>query len=99
MTISGPVDRSWCQGGVLVRGHAGEEEPEMRACGVTEAGGRVRTLELPDPGPPGAGQVVVAVEAAGVGAWDRLTYTGGWDVGLVPPAALGVEGAGRVVAV
>lgn len=71
----------------------------MRACGVTEAGGRVRTLELPDPGPPGAGQVVVAVEAAGVGAWDRLPYTGGWDVGLVPPAALGVEGTGRVVAV
>jgi NADPH:quinone reductase-like Zn-dependent oxidoreductase len=70
----------------------------MRACGVTETGGRVQTLELPDPGPPGAGQVVVAVEAAGVGAWDRLLHTGGWDVGLTPPAALGVEGTGRVIA-
>ncbi|GLY75947.1 alcohol dehydrogenase catalytic domain-containing protein [Actinoallomurus iriomotensis] len=71
----------------------------MRACGVTEVGGRVEALDLPDPDPPGAGQVVVAVEAAGVGSWDRLLYTGGWDVGLVPPAALGVEGTGRVVAV
>jgi len=40
----------------------------------------------------------VTVEAAGVGAWDRL-LNGGWDVGLRPPAALGVEGAGRVRAV
>jgi NADPH:quinone reductase-like Zn-dependent oxidoreductase len=40
----------------------------------------------------------VTVEAAGVGAWDRL-LNGGWDVGLRPPAALGVEGAGRVLAV
>src|ERR671923_45894 len=36
--------------------------------------------------------------APGVGAWDRL-LNGGWDVGLRPPAALGVEGAGRVLAV
>src|SRR6266540_1160151 len=32
------------------------------------------------------------------GPWDRL-LDGGWDVGLRPPAALGVEGAGRVLAV
>jgi NADPH:quinone reductase-like Zn-dependent oxidoreductase len=41
----------------------------------------------------------MAVEAAGVGAWDRLLDGAGWDVGLRPPAALGVEGAGRVLAV
>jgi NADPH:quinone reductase-like Zn-dependent oxidoreductase len=43
--------------------------------------------------------VVVAIDAAGLGGWDRLVGTGEWDVGLHPPAAMGVEGAGRVVAV
>jgi NADPH:quinone reductase-like Zn-dependent oxidoreductase len=70
----------------------------MKACGVSRADGDVVVLELPDPPPPGPGQILVAVEAAGVGAWDRL-LGGGWDVGLRPPAALGVEGAGRVLAV
>jgi NADPH:quinone reductase-like Zn-dependent oxidoreductase len=41
----------------------------------------------------------VAVEAAGVGPWDELLNDAGWDVGLRPPAALGVEGAGKVLAV
>ncbi|OLB81874.1 MAG: hypothetical protein AUI14_01760 [Actinobacteria bacterium 13_2_20CM_2_71_6] len=62
-------------------------------------GGEVVLLELPDPPPAGPGQLLVAVEAAGVGAWDRLLDGAGWDVGLRPPAALGVEGAGRVLAV
>jgi NADPH:quinone reductase-like Zn-dependent oxidoreductase len=39
------------------------------------------------------------VDAGGVGPWDRLLNGTGWDVGLRPPAALGVEGAGRVVTV
>jgi NADPH:quinone reductase-like Zn-dependent oxidoreductase len=38
------------------------------------------------------------VVAAGIGPWDALLHTGGWDVGLVPPAALGVEAVGRVAA-
>jgi NADPH:quinone reductase-like Zn-dependent oxidoreductase len=71
----------------------------MRAVGVSEGGGRVTTLDLPEPSAPGAGEVVVEVEAAGVGPWERLTTTGEWDVGLTPPAALGVEGTGRVVAI
>jgi NADPH:quinone reductase-like Zn-dependent oxidoreductase len=70
----------------------------MKACGVSGADGDVVLLELPDPPSPGPGQILVTVEAAGVGAWDRL-LNGGWDVGLRPPAALGVEGAGRVLAV
>ncbi|MGW2524535.1 NADP-dependent oxidoreductase [Streptomyces sp. NPDC001617] len=41
----------------------------------------------------------MAVEAAGVGPWDELLDGAGWDVGLRPPAALGVEGAGKVLAV
>ncbi len=40
------------------------------------------------------------MQAAGMGQWDGLLHLpGGWDVGLRPPAALGVEGAGTVVAV
>src|SRR3954452_9688828 len=70
----------------------------MKACGVSGADRDVVLLELPDPPSPGPGQILVAVEAAGVGPWDRL-LDGGWDVGLRPPAALGVEGAGRVLAV
>lgn len=71
----------------------------MKACGVSGADGDVVLLELPEPPPAGPGQVLLGVEAAGVGPWDRLLNDGGWDVGLRPPAALGVEGAGRVLAV
>ncbi|MFI9255745.1 NADP-dependent oxidoreductase [Streptomyces sp. NPDC053069] len=59
----------------------------------------VALLELPEPSSPGPGQILVAVEAAGVGPWDELLNDAGWDVGLHPPAALGVEGAGKVLAV
>ncbi|WP_405550460.1 NADP-dependent oxidoreductase [Streptomyces sp. NBC_01171] len=54
---------------------------------------------MPEPSSPGPGQILVAVEAAGVGPWDELLNGAGWDVGLRPPAALGVEGAGKVLAV
>ncbi|MFF0305569.1 NADP-dependent oxidoreductase [Streptomyces sp. NPDC004562] len=72
----------------------------MKAIGVSGPGKTdVVPLDLPEPPPPGRGQIVVDVEAAGMGPWDRLLNTGGWDVGLRPPAALGVEGVGRVRAV
>ncbi|MFF7651773.1 NADP-dependent oxidoreductase [Streptomyces sp. NPDC007983] len=58
----------------------------------------VALLELPEPSSPEAGQILMAVEAAGVGPWDELLNGAGWDVGLRPPAALGVEGAGKVLA-
>lgn len=71
----------------------------MRVCGVLSAGGEFAVFELPEPGPPGPGQLVLAVTAAGMGRWDSLLHTGGWDVGLRPPAALGVEGVGTVISV
>jgi NADPH:quinone reductase-like Zn-dependent oxidoreductase len=72
----------------------------VHGCGVRSAGGRVELLELPSPKAPGPGEVVLAVQAAGMGQWDGLLHTpGGWEVGLRPPAALGVEGAGMVAAV
>jgi NADPH:quinone reductase-like Zn-dependent oxidoreductase len=39
------------------------------------------------------------VHAAGVANWEDIVRTGGWDVGGVPPMALGVEAAGVVLAV
>jgi NADPH:quinone reductase-like Zn-dependent oxidoreductase len=66
---------------------------------VSGAEKEVALLELPEPSSPGPGQILVEVEAAGVGPWDELLNGAGWDVGLRPPAALGVEGAGKVLAV
>ncbi|MBI3750296.1 MAG: alcohol dehydrogenase catalytic domain-containing protein [Chloroflexi bacterium] len=36
------------------------------------------------------------MRAAGIGNWDELVRIGGWDVGIRPPMALGVEAAGTV---
>ena len=71
----------------------------MWGSGISVNHGVIEWSEFPFPPEPGPGQVLVAVEAAGVGPWDDLVRQGGWDVGLRPPAALGVEGTGRVVAV
>lgn len=71
----------------------------MLAAGVRELGGPVELLDLPEPAGPGPGEVVLEVEAAGVGNWDDIVRSGAWDVGLTPPMALGVEVAGTVVAV
>jgi NADPH:quinone reductase-like Zn-dependent oxidoreductase len=71
----------------------------MYGSGITVFDAPVAGMELPPPPSPGPGQVLVDVEAAGVGLWEDLVRNGFWDVGLRPPAALGVEGAGRVVAV
>jgi NADPH:quinone reductase-like Zn-dependent oxidoreductase len=75
------------------------ERKAVKACGVSEAHAEVVQLEIPEPPSPGPGQILVEVEAAGVGPWDRLLNGNGWDVQLRPPAALGVEGTGRVVAI
>ena len=72
---------------------------QMAACGAAEPSGPVQSLLLPRPPAPSRGEILIDVLAAGVGPWDRLLFTGGWDVGLRLPAALGVEGAGSVVAV
>jgi NADPH:quinone reductase-like Zn-dependent oxidoreductase len=71
----------------------------MRAAGITQFGGAVSDLELPDPPPPGSGEALIEVRAAGVANWDDIVRTGGWDTGAVPPMALGVEAAGMISAV
>ncbi|WP_432489172.1 quinone oxidoreductase family protein [Kineococcus sp. SYSU DK018] len=68
----------------------------MRAVQITATGGpEVLTVaDLPEP-EPGPGQVLVAVEAAGVNYVD--TYRRGGVYPLQLPAVLGSEGAGRVL--
>ena len=71
----------------------------MKAAGIERFGGDVRELSLPDPDPPGAGETLIAVRAAGVAPWDEIVRLGSWDVGPRPPMALGVAAAGTVAAV
>ncbi len=71
----------------------------MRASGIERFGGEVRELSLPDPRSPDPGEALISVRAAGVAPWDDLVRLGSWEVGLQPPAALGVEAAGTIAAV
>jgi NADPH:quinone reductase-like Zn-dependent oxidoreductase len=59
----------------------------------------VETIELPDPRPLADDEVLIAVRAAGVANWDEIIRNGDWDVGALPPTALGVEGAGVIIRV
>lgn len=70
----------------------------MRGAGIDAAAGAVTGLELAAPRPLRADEVLLDVRAAGVANWDDLMRTGGWDPGLTPPFALGVEAAGQVAA-
>ena len=68
----------------------------MRAAGIRRYSGPVEPLELPGPGEPLPDEVLVEVRCCGVGNWDDIARTGGWDLGRQPPMALGVEAAGVV---
>lgn len=71
----------------------------MRAAGVRQIGGAVELLELAEPRALRADEILLDVRACGVGNWDEFVRTGGWDTGIRPPMALGVEAAGVVAAV
>ena len=71
----------------------------MLVAGVRTFGGDVETLEVDDPRPLAADEVLIDVRGAGVGNWDNIIRCGGWDVGARPPLALGVEAAGVIKAV
>jgi NADPH:quinone reductase-like Zn-dependent oxidoreductase len=51
---------------------------------------------VPEPVGRGPDDILIEVYAAGVGNWDDIVRTGGWDVGATPPMALGVEASGIV---
>jgi NADPH:quinone reductase-like Zn-dependent oxidoreductase len=70
----------------------------MRAAGIHRIGGAIEPLEVPGPRALRPDEVLLDVHACGVGNWDEFARTGGWDLGIRPPMALGVEAAGLVAA-
>ena len=74
----------------------------MRAIRMHSYGTPPRLDHVPEPAPPGVGEVTIDVAAVGVGAWD-LGVVSGRLSRLVPaerlPTVLGAEFAGRVLAV
>jgi len=68
----------------------------MRAAGIRRYSDPVQPMELPGPGDLRPDEVLIEVRSAGVGNWDEIARTGGWDLGRQPPMALGVEVAGVV---
>src|SRR3954468_1057409 len=71
----------------------------MRAAGISEFGGAVGRIDLPDPRPLADDEVLIEIRAAGVGNWEEFVRTGQWDIGRAPPMALGVEAAGTITAI
>jgi NADPH:quinone reductase-like Zn-dependent oxidoreductase len=70
----------------------------MQVAGIRQAGARVEMIDVGEPRPLAGDEVLLEVMAVGVGNWDEYIRTGGWDVGVTPPMALGVEAAGTVAA-
>src|SRR6476659_6467826 len=72
----------------------------MRRVVCTEYGppSLLQVVDEPDP-TPGPGQVVVAVEAAGVNFADALTVAGTYQIKIPPPFTPGMEMAGAISAV
>jgi NADPH:quinone reductase-like Zn-dependent oxidoreductase len=70
----------------------------VRAAGILGIGDAVELLELPRPRVLRPDEVLIDVRAGGMGNWDDIARTGGWDMGVRPPMALGVEAAGVVAA-
>jgi NADPH:quinone reductase-like Zn-dependent oxidoreductase len=71
----------------------------MLVAGIRRTRGEIGMIRVPPPRPLAGDEVLIEVRAAGVGNWDEIARTGGWDLGRRPPMALGVEAAGVVTAV
>jgi D-arabinose 1-dehydrogenase-like Zn-dependent alcohol dehydrogenase len=74
------------------------KERAVKAAGIREFGASVELLELPGPRALRPDEVPIDIRACGMGNWDEIARTGGWDLGARPPMALGVEAAGLVAA-
>ncbi len=72
----------------------------MRAVVITKHGDTsvLKMLERPDPPPPAAGQVRIAVAAAGVNFADHLARVGLYPEAPKPPCVVGYEVAGILAA-
>jgi len=53
----------------------------VRAAGVRRIGDAVEFLEVPAPRALRPDEVLLEVQASGVGNWDEFARTGGWDLG------------------
>lgn len=51
----------------------------MRGAGISAIGRPVELLDLAAPRRLAGDQLLIAVKAAGVGNWDEIVRTGGWD--------------------
>jgi NADPH:quinone reductase-like Zn-dependent oxidoreductase len=73
----------------------------MKACVLTAPGGldRVAVADVATPGPPGPGDVVVALRAAALNHLDLFVTRGLPGASLVYPHVMGADGAGVVEAV
>ena len=71
----------------------------MRAAGIEHYGDSVRPMTIPEPRRLEPDELLLQVRTAGVANWDDIARTGGWELGITPPMALGVEAAGTVLAV
>lgn len=71
----------------------------MRVAGIRRTGEPVDMIDVDEPRPLAADEVLIEVAAAGVGNWDEFVRDGRWEVGAIPPMALGVEAAGTVLTV
>jgi len=69
----------------------------MKAMAMTSSDGDLGSIDIPEPA-PGPGKVVVAIAAAGVNFMDIGIRRGMAWTDVPYPKVLGVEGAGRVVA-
>ncbi len=70
---------------------------QLSAIGPAEK--TVRCIEVPDPGAPGAGEVLVDVVACSINPADILAIEGNYASRPTPPCPLGIEAAGVVAAV
>ncbi|MGB3475590.1 MAG: NADP-dependent oxidoreductase [Mycobacterium sp.] len=70
----------------------------MLVAGIRSFGAELEMLEVDEPRPLAVDEVLIDVRSAGVGNWDNIVRAGGWDIGVAPPMALGVEAAGVITA-
>lgn len=70
---------------------------QLSAIGPAEK--TVKCIEVPDPGAPAAGEVLVDIVACSINPADILMIEGNYASTPTPPCALGIEGAGTVAAV
>jgi NADPH:quinone reductase-like Zn-dependent oxidoreductase len=71
----------------------------VKGAGIEAFSAEVKPLELGDPRALESDELLVDVQAAGVGNWDEIARVGRWDLGRRPPMSLGVQAAGVALAV